>query len=174
MALESFENTKKSARPFISILVMSCDNLQGGDPNHQTSDFAVHLTLEHRSAPSAGGGGGSGGLVGAGFRGSSRGGGGGGGPGDLMSFLDEPGGGGGGEGRALERSGGIRGPAGLRRVGRGGLGSGGVTKPFLWTFFSASKWIYIHVLLLFWSKVKLCVFLLTILTTNNAFDSCTF
>ena len=172
MALESFENTKKSARAFISILVMSCDNLQGGDPNHQTSDFAVHLTLEHRSAPSAGGGGGSGGLVGAGFRGSSRGGGG--GPGDLMSFLDEPGGGGGGEGRALERSGGIRGPAGLRRVGRGGLGSGGVTKPFLWTFFSASKWIYIHVLLLFWSKVKLCVFLLTILTTNNAFDSRTF
>ena len=55
---------------------MSCDDLQGGDPNHQTSDFAVHLTLEHRSAPSAGGGG-SGGLVGAGFRGSSRGGGGG-------------------------------------------------------------------------------------------------
>ena len=125
MALDSFENTKKSARAFIS---MSSDNLQGGDPNHQTSDFAVHLTLEHRSAPSAGGGG-SGGLVGAGFRGSSRGGGG--GPGDLMSFLDEPGGGGGGEGRALERSGGIRGPAGLRRVGRGGLGSGGVTKPFL-------------------------------------------
>lgn len=42
-----------------------CAAIPGGDPNHVTSDFSAHLTLEHRSGS---------------------------GPRDLISFLDEPGG----------------------------------------------------------------------------------
>lgn len=98
-----------------------CASLQGGDPNHQTNDFSVHLTLEHRT-PQQGGGGPSG-PTGLGFRGgssrtgtaSSSG-----PPGDLMSFLDEP-------TQAVERAT-LRGPAGLRRVGRGGIGSGSTAR----------------------------------------------
>lgn len=40
-----------------------CAAMPGGDPNHVTTDFSAHLTLEHRSGPR-----------------------------DLISFLDEPGG----------------------------------------------------------------------------------
>ena len=33
-----------------------CASLPGGDPNHVTSDFSAHLTLEHRPSNSHGGG----------------------------------------------------------------------------------------------------------------------
>jgi len=77
-----------------------CASLPGGDPNHVTSDFSAHLTLEHRPSNTHGG-----------TSNSTSG-----GPRDLISFLDEPG----------ERSGGSgRGPTSVRRVphSQGGVGS---------------------------------------------------